>query len=66
MTVNKYGHKCASTSRVLTRNASKGWLADRVASEPRKNPNMGAKELQAKLPDDHNITIGYGGAEREH
>jgi hypothetical protein len=39
--------------------ASQAWVADKAVPLLRKTPGMGAKQLQKKLQEDHNVTIGY-------
>ena len=52
-------HKCTSSSRIKTTMASQAWVADKAVPLLRKTPGMGAKQLQKKLQEDHNVTIGY-------
>ena len=52
-------HDCISTSRIKTTTASKSWVAAKVVPILIKDEKMGAKQLQRKLEDDYNITVGY-------
>ena len=52
-------HDCISTSRIKTTTASKSWVAAKAVPILIKDEKMGAKQLQRKLEDDYNITVGY-------
>uniref|UniRef100_A0A0A9DNG4 Uncharacterized protein n=1 Tax=Arundo donax TaxID=35708 RepID=A0A0A9DNG4_ARUDO len=39
--------------------ASQAWVADKAIHILRKTPNIGTKELQKQLQDEHNVTISY-------
>uniref|UniRef100_A0A0A9D7Z0 Transposase MuDR plant domain-containing protein n=1 Tax=Arundo donax TaxID=35708 RepID=A0A0A9D7Z0_ARUDO len=50
-------HDCTSSSRIRTSMASQAWVADKAIHILRKTPNIGTKELQKQLQDEHNVTI---------
>lgn len=52
-------HDCVSSSRVKTITPSQDWVASKAVSILRNSPNMGAKELQKKLQEQHKLTITY-------
>lgn len=52
-------HDCVSSSRVKTITPSQDWVASKAVSILRSSPNMGAKELQKKLQEEHKLTITY-------
>ncbi|XP_062201788.1 uncharacterized protein LOC133904333 [Phragmites australis] len=59
VTVVMDGHTCTSSSRRKTTTPTSAWVADKAIPILRKSPNMGAKELQSRLQDDHKCTIAY-------
>jgi hypothetical protein len=52
-------HTCTSRSRRRATKPSCKWVASKAVSILRKYPQMGTKELQIKLQDDHKCTVGY-------
>jgi hypothetical protein len=52
-------HTCTSSSRRRTTTPTGSWVASLALPILTKNPHMGAKELQTKLEEDHNVTIAY-------
>jgi hypothetical protein len=52
-------HTCASTSKVLEKEATKGWLASRATKILRTNPTIGAKKLQVQLEQQFPIRVTY-------
>ena len=54
------GHTCASTSKVMGKEATKGWIANRATEILRTDPTMGAKKLQVQLEQQFPIKVSYG------
>lgn len=52
-------HNCLSTNNLVSSMASQKWVAERVVSWLRQNPDLGAKELQDKLQEVYNVEISY-------
>ncbi|KAF0935069.1 hypothetical protein E2562_030002 [Oryza meyeriana var. granulata] len=50
-------HECTSTMRIKTTTPSQAWVADKAIGILKTSPNMGIKELQKKLQDDHKIPL---------
>lgn len=46
VTLNRHAHDCTSTGRILTKVATKYWVAEKVAPILKKHPNLGAKEVK--------------------
>ena len=59
MQINSTDHTCASTSRVLGRMASQGWIAERAVPYLKLKPSMGAKELREVLQNKYKVSIPY-------
>ncbi|XP_062195323.1 uncharacterized protein LOC133898658 [Phragmites australis] len=59
VTLNKFGHKCASIGRVKTKVASQKWIAEKVGPSLRKHPDLGAMALKEELEGKYNITLNY-------
>src|SRR6266542_5981741 len=52
-------HTCISTSKVKTITPSRAWVADKAVGILRKDPHMGARELQLKLQEQYKVTVAY-------
>ncbi|KAF0888571.1 hypothetical protein E2562_014778 [Oryza meyeriana var. granulata] len=55
--VHNEDHTCTSSMRIKTTTASQAWVADKATNILKTSPNMGAKELQKKLQDDHKLGL---------
>ncbi|KAF0911932.1 hypothetical protein E2562_012748 [Oryza meyeriana var. granulata] len=53
VTVHNEDHTHTSSMRIKTTTTSQAWVADKATDILKILPNMGAKELQKKLQDDH-------------
>jgi hypothetical protein len=52
-------HTCASTSKVLGKEATKGWIANKASEILKSNPTIGAKKLQVQLEQQYPINMSY-------
>ncbi|KAK3139998.1 hypothetical protein QOZ80_5AG0393880 [Eleusine coracana subsp. coracana] len=52
-------HNCVSTSKLGNSMASQKWVAEKIIGWLRKNPALGAKELQQKLLEGHSVEVGF-------
>ena len=57
--INQGDHNCASTQRVVSKMANIGWVAERAIPLLKRDPQMGAKELQEELNYKYQIEIPY-------
>jgi len=53
------GHTCTSASKVLSREATKEWIADKAKDILRIRPTMGPKKLQEHLEGQFPVKIAY-------
>jgi hypothetical protein len=55
-------HDCISSSKLVSSMASQKWIAEKAIAWLRKNPNLGAKDLQNKLSELYSVEVTYGTA----
>ena len=53
------GHSCTSNMRRKTTTPSAKWVASKAIIILKQTPDMGPRDMQIKLQDDHNCVIGY-------
>jgi hypothetical protein len=53
-------HDCMSSSKLVCSMSSQKWIAKKTVVWLRKNPNLGAKDLQNKLSKLYNVEVTYG------
>ena len=53
------GHSCTSSMRRKTTTPSAKWVASKEIIILKQTPDMGPRDMQIKLQDDHNCVIGY-------
>ena len=53
------GHSCTSSMRRKTTTPSAKWVASKAIIILKQTPDMGPRDMQIKLQDDHNCVIGY-------
>ncbi|CAN6215728.1 unnamed protein product, partial [Urochloa humidicola] len=52
-------HTCTSSMRRKTTTPSAKWVASKAITILKQTPDMGPRDMQIKLQDDHNCVIGY-------
>ena len=56
------GHDCVSSSKLVSSMTSQKWIVEKAVAWLRKNPNLGAKDLQNKLSEVYSVEVSYGTA----
>jgi hypothetical protein len=57
-------HTCPSTTMVEGKMTTMSWVSDRVGDWLRRNPSVGAKQVQNKLEDEFHVKLTYSKAWR--